>query len=312
MSFNSAGVGITMTDGTRHISVCICTYKRPHFLKRLLEELKKQDTGGKFTYSIVVADNDHARSGEPVVSEFAQTSPVSVRYCVEPRQNIARTRNRAIENTTGDYIAFIDDDEFPIARWLLTLFEACHTYGVDGVLGPVKPYYDDATPKWVIKGRFHDRETYPTGLIIDWRKGRTGNVLLKRCMFSGEGEPFRSEFRAGEDKDFFHRMIEKGHRFVWCNEAVAYEFVPPVRWKRTFLLRRALLRGSMEPQNTIFGARDIAKSIIAVPAYLAMLPVSAMMGHYRFMKLLVSLCHHLGKLLALVGINPIKEPYVIE
>jgi succinoglycan biosynthesis protein ExoM len=301
-----------MTKGPRHISVCICTFKRPQFLRHLLEELGRQDTGDQFTFSIVVADNDHLRSAEPVVSDFAATSPVPVRYCVEPRQNIARTRNKAIENATGDYIVFIDDDEFPTKRWLLTLLEACHTFDADGVLGPVKPHYDEGTPEWFIKGKFYDRETYPTGLVIDWRKGRTGNVLLKRGVFSGEVEPFRPEFRSGEDQDFFYRMIERGHRFVWCNEAVAYEFVPQLRWKRTYLLRRALLRGAMGTQNTAFGSRDIVKSIIAVPVYLVMLPVAAMVSHYRFMKLLVSLCDHLGKLLALAGINPIKEPYVTE
>ena len=301
-----------MTDGTRHISVCICTFKRPHFLKRLLEELKRQETRDEFTYSIVVADNDHSRSAERVVSQFAATSPVPVCYCVEPRQNIARTRNKAIENATGDYIAFIDDDEFPIVRWLLTLFDACHTYNADGVLGSVKPHYDEGTPKWFIRAKFYERETYPTGFVIDWRKGRTGNVLLKRSVFCGEIAPFRPEFRSGEDQDFFYRMIEKGHRFVWCNEAVAHEVLPPTRWKRTYLLRRALLRGAMGTQNTAFGANDVVKSVIAVPAYIVLLPVAAVAGHHRFMKMLVSLCDHLGKLLALVGIRPIKEPYITE
>jgi succinoglycan biosynthesis protein ExoM len=299
-----------MADETQHISVCICTYRRPQFLRRLLEELQRQVTEGLFTYSIVVADNDHLRSAEPLVSEFAATSTVPIRYCVEPQQNIALTRNKAIANATGNFIAFIDDDEFPITRWLLTLFDACHTYDVDGVLGPVKPHYDEETPKWVIKGRFYERETYPTGLVIDWRKGRTGNVLLKAHLFSTQTQPFRAEFRQGEDQDFFQRMIEKGHRFVWCDEAVAYECVPPIRWKRTFMLKRALLRGAIEPKTAAFGVSDITKSLIAVPAYAVALPFAAALGHHRFMIVLVKLCDHLGKLLVLIGFNPIKEPYV--
>ena len=41
-----------MANGPKHMSVCICTYERPSFLKRLLEELGDQDTRGLFTYSI--------------------------------------------------------------------------------------------------------------------------------------------------------------------------------------------------------------------------------------------------------------------
>ena len=53
-----------------HICVCVCTYKRPLMLTRLLTELNRQETGGLFTYSIVVADNDEAKSAEPTVTEF--------------------------------------------------------------------------------------------------------------------------------------------------------------------------------------------------------------------------------------------------
>jgi glycosyltransferase involved in cell wall biosynthesis len=125
-----------MTDNTKHINVCICTYKRPHLLKRLLEEVLSQETNGLFTFSIVVADNDNLKSAEATVSGIAAVSPVPIRYCVEPRQNIALTRNKAIENADGDFVSFIDDDEFPAKRWLLTLFEACEKYRVDGVIGP--------------------------------------------------------------------------------------------------------------------------------------------------------------------------------
>src|SRR5687767_2600801 len=95
-----------------HITVCICTFKRPEMLGRLLQALAAQDTAGKFAYSIVVADNDAGKSGEAVARQYAVT------YCVEPEQNIALARNRAIANATGNYIAFIDDDEFPEKDWL--------------------------------------------------------------------------------------------------------------------------------------------------------------------------------------------------
>ena len=112
--------GETTNNETNHINVCICTYKRPPLLKRLLEELGGQDTSGLFTYSIVVADNDYLQSAKPIVDDFTATSSVPIKYCVEPRQNIALARNKAIENVNGDFVAFIDDDEFPTKRWLLT------------------------------------------------------------------------------------------------------------------------------------------------------------------------------------------------
>jgi glycosyltransferase involved in cell wall biosynthesis len=238
-------IGTQMISGGSHISVCVCTYKRPAFLTRLLEELDRQETSSLFTFSIVVADNDDRRSAETVVRDFAVRSMIPIRYCVQPRQNIALTRNTAVEHAAGDFVAFIDDDEFPDRRWLLTLFEACHEYDAAGVIGPVRRHFDDTPPAWVVKGRFYERPRFSTGSVIDWTMGRTNNVLLKREVLAADAQPFRPEFRTGEDQDFFRRMIDKGFLFIWCDEAIAYEVVPPIRWKRTFMLRRALLQGTV-------------------------------------------------------------------
>src|SRR6266403_2286136 len=205
-----------MTKEQTHISVCICTYKRSDYLKHLLLELSDQDTDDLFTYSIVGADNDHLRSAEVVVTEFAAASTMPIRYCVEPRQNIALARNKAAMNAYGEFVAFIDDDEFPTRQWLLTLFKALNEYKVDGVLGPVKPHFEVEPPRWVVKGKFYERPTYPTGYVIHWKQGRTGNVLLKRRILTADAQLFRPEFRTGEDQDFFRRIIEKGNIFIWC------------------------------------------------------------------------------------------------
>ena len=295
-----------------HVSVCICTYRRPHFLKRLLEGLSYQDTQGLFTYSIVVVDNDQLQSAKEVVSELADAVGISIKYLVEPRQNIALARNMAIANAQGAFVAFIDDDEFPTNRWLLTLFEACKSFGVDGAIGPVKPHFDSDPPKWIVDGKFYERPTYPTGYVIDGSKGRTGNVLLKKQVFASGEPPFRAEFLTGEDQDFFRRMIEKGHVFIWCSEAVAYEIVPPVRWSRGFMLRRALFRGANSRLHPRCGVLDIAKSVVAVPVYMALSPVALILGQGRFMICIVKMCDHLGKLLALLGVHHVKAAYITE
>ncbi len=295
-----------------HVSICVCTYKRPRFLRRLLEELSRQQTEGLLGFSIVVADNDREESARPVVREFAEQSSIPITYCVEPQQNIALARNKALEKATGDFIAFLDDDEFPVPTWLLTLYKACQRYQVQGALGPVKPYFEQEPPQWVVKGGFYDRRTYETGLEIDWRKGRTGNVLFQRRILEGVDQPFRPHFRSGEDQDFFRRMIEKGHRFVWCNEAIAYEVVPPIRWNLSFMLRRALLRGKVSALDPGCGPKDLAKSALAVVLYATALPFLFVAGRHLFMRYFVRLFDHLGRILGLLGFDPVKEGYVTE
>jgi glycosyltransferase involved in cell wall biosynthesis len=258
----------------------------------------------------VVADNDSSQSAQPVVAEFAARSAIQIRYCVEPRQNIALARNKAVEHVEGDFAAFIDDDEFPEKDWLSVLLSTCEGYGVDGVLGPVKRHFNEAPPEWLAKGHLYDRRINLTGTVVRWYEARTGNVLLRKKVLEDAEPPFRPQFRAGEDKDFFRRKIERGHTFIWSADAVVYETVPPARWKRRYMLRKALLRGASARLDPTCNAASIVKSLIAVPLYTVALPFAQLAGHHRFMTLLVSMFDHLGKLLAVVGINPVTEQYV--
>src|SRR2546423_7764639 len=189
------------------ITICICTFKRTELLGRLLHELVRLVTGGQFTYSIVVVDNDQLRSAEAGVLEFSKNSPIPTKYCVEPQQNIARARNKAVENADVDFVSFIDDDECPTQDWLRALLTTLTEYQVDGVLGPVKPHFDATPPRWLVEGGFHERPDDPTGKRLDWGMCRTGNVLLKRELFAELESPFRPECLSGEDQDFFRRMI---------------------------------------------------------------------------------------------------------
>ena len=293
---------------TAQVSVCICTLKRPELLHRTLASLKDQQTEGLFTYSVVVADNDAAESARQAVAAFSAAARVPVTYCAEPRQNIALARNKAIESATGDWIAFVDDDEFPAPDWLLNLFKTCAVYQADGVLGPVKPYFDTEPPKWVTKGRFFERPTHATGYKLSWEQSRTGNVLFRRDILSRLETPFRSEFgTAGEDMDFFRRAMKKGFWFIWCNEAIAYEVVPASRCSRTYLLKRALLRGSNFPKHPEHRVRNVFKSLIAVPCYTLVLPILALFGQHVFIKYLIKVLDHSSRLLAFLGLSLASE-----
>jgi glycosyltransferase involved in cell wall biosynthesis len=271
-------------------------------LQQLLERLPHQKTGGLFTYSIVVADNDASRSAEPVVSSFAAASSVPVTYCTEIRQNIAMARNKVVENAQGKFIAFIDDDELPSDDWLLRLFEILIQYDVAGVLGPVKPSFERTPAQWLIKGGFFERASYPTGQKLCWPDTRTGNVLFRKSILDPSEPPFRTQFETmAEDLDFFRRMMERGHSFLWCNEAVVYELVPPARCNRKYLLKRALLRGSNYPKHPSNHFCGAIASLIAVPCYTVALPFLVLFGQHHFLNYAIKLCDHTSRLLALLG-----------
>lgn len=277
-------------------------------LRRLLNELRSQETHGLFSYDVVVVDNDRAQSARPVIEQIRLITDIEIGYFCESEQNIALARNMAVKNGGGEFIAFLDDDEFPVKDWLFRLYQSIHEYAADGILGPVKPYFEEQPPEWVIRGKLCERDAFPSGTVLtDPRYTRTGNVLLSKSLFKEEGDYFNPEFgrSGGEDVDFFRRMLRKGRKFVWNNEAVAFESVPPERTTRKYFVKRALLRGvinSKEPSIT-----SVSKSIVASIIYTTALPFLFLLGQYLFMKYLIKDCDHIGKLLGVCGIKIVRE-----
>ena len=295
-----------MSEERVHVTVCICTFKRPELLRNLLDKLVGQRTDSLFSYSIVIVDNDLNRSAQHAVEEFQRLHDLEVRYFVEPEQNIALARNKAVENARGDFIAFIDDDEFPEKEWLLTLYSACRKYDADGALGPVNTYFDESCPKWIIKAKILERTSHPTGTVMRPQDTRTGNLLLKREIFDDTDNRFERQFgrTGGEDVWFFQRVIAKGRVFVWCDEAPVFEVLPPERRTASYYLRRSVRMGGLTGEQVRTKGlynRSYPLVIAAVCAYAALLPVGLCCGKHLFMKYLVKGTYHFAWLTGYFG-----------
>ena len=114
----------------------------------------------------------------------------------------------------------------------------------------------------------------------------------------------------GGDAVFFKRMIQKGKRFVWCDEACVFEAVPPERQTRAYYVRRAFTRGMTEAWETRFLSLGTFRSFLAILLYTTALPFLLLLGQHLFMKYAVKNCDHIGKVLGHMGINVVPErPY---
>ncbi len=299
------------TQTPPEISVCLCTYKRPGQVGQLLQCLDQQATKGLFRFSIVVVDNDSLESARPIVDSWAERSSVPITYSVEPRQNIALARNASVARASGELVAFIDDDEEPSSDWLCLLYDALVRYSADGVVGPVVPTFKANAPTWAVRGGVFQRQSFETGEVIHWSAAGMGNALIRREVLKDLDGPFRPEFGAGgEDRDLFRRAMAQGRVFVWSAKAVCHEPVTPERTRVSFQLRRALLRGKMSLRGPENRCREILKSVIAVPLYAISLPLCLMMGSHVFVTYLVKTFDHLGRLLAICGIDFVGDKYI--
>src|SRR5690348_12347934 len=83
-------------------SVVICTRDRPRYLERCLNALGALDYP---CFEIVVVDNAPSDGRTRDLAQRRQA-----RYVVEPTPGLSRARNRGALESTGEIVAYLDDD----------------------------------------------------------------------------------------------------------------------------------------------------------------------------------------------------------
>jgi succinoglycan biosynthesis protein ExoM len=225
------------------ISVCVCTFRRPESLKRMLESLFEQcDETPHF--EVVLVDNDAAGTAKPVFA-WAADRGMDVRYELEPVQNVARARNRGVREVRGEYVAFIDDTGTAGPRWLIELVTAVKRHRADGAFGPVHRRFAAGGRAWIHEGGFFDDRIKPTGTPLAWNEARTGNALIRREALDGWEGPFDEAFglTGGEDVDLFERMLRRGARLIAVESAPVVSALSAGRATVRWLTRRHFNNG---------------------------------------------------------------------
>jgi succinoglycan biosynthesis protein ExoM len=284
------------------VDVCIATFKRQALLRELLDSIERQDLPTETTVRIVVVDNDKIGSAIEVVKIFSATSNIQVVYEIEPIQNIARTRNRALSLATGDYVAFIDDDEIAAPDWLKQLLKAREAYAADVVFGPVISDLPQDPPKWIVDGHFFKRECYPTGSLRP--HGATNNSLVKMQLLREIRFSESFGLTGGEDIELFARIRRQKAIMVWCDEAMTYEKVPPERMTLRWLIRRSF-RGGQTVPRVFFGTMTktekfvwSGKRIIGL-CYVFLIPLVWLLGKHCWISILLKFAENLGQITGL-------------
>jgi cellulose synthase/poly-beta-1,6-N-acetylglucosamine synthase-like glycosyltransferase len=240
----------------RHVSIVVPTQRRPAGLETALRSILGQSSVDFSTCELVVVDNDAVRSAEPLVRRLGAGAAFEVIYVHEPRPGVATARNRALSAVSGEFIAFLDDDEEASTGWLHALLAVQAQYDADVVFGPVK----GRTPPDVIRHRayferFFSRIGPQRSCLLNHYYG-CGDSLIRRAALPSQAEPFsvRNNHSGGEDDLLFAAMRANGARFAWAPEAWVWEDPGPSRLTLRYTFSRAFGYGQ-GPAATCAAAR---------------------------------------------------------
>jgi GT2 family glycosyltransferase len=221
------------TQQRADVSAIICTRERPDFLERCLCSL----TASQLTpREVIVVDNAPQTSAtRDVVERFS-----NVRYVVEPKPGLSRARNAGIRASTGEIIAFTDDDVVVHPDWTSRLASGFDAPDVASVTGLVLPASLATESEWLFEHAFggfgrgyrpmrYDQTFFDAvrrkGAPV-WQIGAGASMALRRSALERVGD-FDERLGAGaagcsEDSELWYRLLTAGYACVYEPAAVVH------------------------------------------------------------------------------------------
>jgi glycosyltransferase involved in cell wall biosynthesis len=208
-------------------------------LRNALRSIIDQETGGAFSYEIVVIDNASTEPTRIAVAEIAATSRVPVRYVREEAKGLAQAYNRGVREARGTWLAFFDDDQLAEPNWLKELLTAATVTKAKVVGGDRR--LDLPTGNSLVLGPTSRNILGEHGFSGEARicQGKRlpagGNILIARQLFEAIGIFDTSMLGAGEDSDFVRRARASGAIVSISPEAIVHHVIPPYRLAPSYL-----------------------------------------------------------------------------
>lgn len=264
---------MTLAAGNIKASVVIPTKNAGPQLGHVLDALMSQQTAWPF--DVLVVDSGSTDGTVDLVKRY-----VSVRLIEIPASEFGhgKTRNFAIANTTGDYVAMLTQDALPASPlWLTELVNAIETdTQIAGVFGR-HIAYPDASPftRYELEQHFQGFLPQPVVALDDRVRYEReegyrqflyffsdNNALLRRSVWQKIPYP---EVDFAEDQAWARLIIEAGYRKAYAHNAVVchshnYGFIE--RLQRSFDESFALRRLFNYQHGR--GFRHAARSLIAI------------------------------------------------
>jgi GT2 family glycosyltransferase len=204
-------------------SVVVCTYNRLEYLKKCVQALLLLE-GTDFEIVIV---NDGSNDG---TKEYLADihSPLITVIHNEKNLGLSTARNKGIQASQGEYIAFTDDDCLPESNWLKNLLLGFTEPKVGFVIGEtfyVNKDYHGYFPERLVKNK---GARWPMGCNIAYRK----KVFEQIGYFDDYFFAYNNE-----DSEMAIRAISFGWEYVRKPEAVVIH--QAMDWSVKSLLRSA-------------------------------------------------------------------------
>lgn len=237
------------------LSLVIATYNRAEQLMVTLGSVAMQSAAAEMWECIVVDNNSTDNTRQRVEAFANEYSQLNIRYIFEKNQGLSHARNAGIAASTGDIVAFIDDDERIVEDFITAYIELFDQHpDAMAAGGKIIAEYPTGRPRWMshyteqpIANPMDFGESvrlFPAGRIPGG-----GNMAMRRRLFNTIGVFNTALGRTGkrllggEESDLFERIAKSEYKVYYAPRAVMYHIIPAEKLTRDYFVRLATNTG---------------------------------------------------------------------
>lgn len=110
------------------VSIILPVYNVEMYLERCLESLLKQDLDD---YEILVINDGSPDNSQEIIDNYAKKYPEKVKSYIKTNGGLSDARNYGLERANGEYIIFVDSDDYVKENMLKKLYEIGKSNNLD-------------------------------------------------------------------------------------------------------------------------------------------------------------------------------------
>lgn len=203
------------------VSVIVPVYKVEDYLYRCLDSLAAQDLN-KIEF-LLIDDGSPDKSGE-MCEEYARKDP---RFRVFHKENggLSSARNYGIERARGEFIMFVDSDDWVRSDFCRTAYSCAIKNNSDLVMfcnKVVRSVYETSFERVTELAEGHKSWMEAIDLLLGGVNVYAWNKLYKRSLFEGVRYP---EGRLFEDQPVTWKLVSKAQNVYFTNEVLYFYFM---------------------------------------------------------------------------------------
>lgn len=201
------------------VSIIVAVYQGELYIKECLESLLLQDLDD---YEIICINDGSTDYTEMIILEM-QKSFSKIRYIYQKNSGVSVARNKGLEQAAGDYVMFVDADDYLKNNSLKFLYETIIDSNADILVFGGRTDCPFKTPEW-IRYAFYTRNRiyeYFTPEILFNENGTRPSVCNKCFRKETIGNNmFPENISIAEDLVFLFLVFPEARKICFCKRTV--------------------------------------------------------------------------------------------